>query len=74
MTDWIDTILAVGAAFDWISPIVNEVGGYRDLHFQTTDFEQVKIARKELKKRGISSKVEGSPLTGYNIYTGRVTR
>lgn len=72
--NWIDTILAVGSMFDYVSPIVNEVGGYRNLHLRTRDFEQVKIARKDLKKRGISSKVEGSPLTGYHVYTGRVHR
>jgi len=69
MVDWIDGVLSVGSFFDWISPVVNELTGFRHGYMSTRNYQKAVQACEGLKRRGIPARVEGNPISGYMVFT-----
>ena len=69
MTDWIDKLLAAGSIFDYFTPVVNELTGHNRGVIQTRNYEEAIACQIDLKKRGIKSRVEGTPISGYSVVT-----
>lgn len=67
IADTLDPVTRIGGSFDWITPLVNEVGGYNHLNFQGT-VEQAILQKDLLGKQGIACRLEAVG-DKWNVYT-----
>ena len=74
MTDWIDTILAIGSMFDWTAPIIGMAKGFNNMHLHTRDYQQAVAAKMALDSRGVKCRIEGILISGYAIFTREKVR
>lgn len=69
MTDWIDTILAIGSMFDWSAPLIGWAKGYHYQYFHSKDYQKCIAAKMALDSRGIKNRIEGNLISGYSVIT-----
>lgn len=70
MTDVIDKILAIGSAFDWITPVMNEMRGFNTLEAEG-DYATCIANKMALEECGVKCSIEHNGHGGYMVTSNR---